>query len=367
MRKGDLTDEQLVMVEECPFVIKDLESFIKYKTREQGLSKFSSCRVGAREYNLKMVAKDLAAAILDLTQEEQDIVLKKYRTYQRLQVEVSKLRKKAYGGDTPEMKGKKVLDVLTFEVKQKIIGLFGRMYSIKEVHSILRDEYGIRVENFEVGNFFEKNIDEINRLRENHKKDFSHLRLSHKTSRLEELTTLYQKMRLRYNKSENREDHKVLLTTLSEIRKESEGDKLILEGNISMQIEHNVNLQVRNELLKEVSIKEIILSKLAAKTNVSVLRLLNSLNTSHYRKLNSLLGVDENDSTVDYPSQSLYDFDKIRDLNKKIVIEEAQIIEEEKKEKEEIKSAEVVDENFKNIMIERLKRNLIEANGREGK
>ena len=97
-----------------------------------------------------------------------------------------------------------------------------------------------------------------------------------------------------------------------------------------IQNEHRIQLQVNNELLKGMSLKSLIIARVAAKLGKNPIVLQHRLMTSYYAKLTGFIQADNDIATdqIIFPSQLIYDFDDLREKNNNIEIEDAKIISE---------------------------------------
>lgn len=198
--------------------------------------------------------------------------------------------------------------------KTEILELFGKFYNLEDVHRILVEQHDFQVPISTLEYFRQKNINQIVELQEEYKRDYTIIRLTHKKSRLEELNYLYQDRKALYLSSKNREDYKLLLMTLKDIKTEVEGDILTINGNIDINIEQTINFQVQQELIKGLAIKDIIISRVSARLGINSSYLLQRLHTSYYSAFNGygVPAVDIKNEQPLYPSQIIYNFDEIR-------------------------------------------------------
>jgi hypothetical protein len=354
----NLSPEEIKEIESCPYEIQDLDKFLECIKLERQSKKiqFYKCSDGF-EINLLQNKSNIKTAILHLPEKEQKSIINRHDSFKKIHTSFLNTRRFAFGSYDGKFKKdtNKLTNSLLSDVKREILELFGRMYSIKEVLMFLKNDLGHKhITETVVSDIYKNNFDEIKRLQEKHKKSYDHLRLTAKTSRLEELTWLYGKLKKKYENSNHREDHKALLQTMESIRKEVEGDKLTLQGNIGIQVQQDINLHVRAEIMKGVALKEVILSRISANKGINPLDILKSLNDSYYAKWNRLINdtVDVEFEEIQFPSSQNYDFDNIRKLNK-----EREIIEEKESKEREDKSNSESRENvlLKELLLSKLK------------
>lgn len=345
---------------DCPNEIIDLDKFITHFELEKEAQKLETYKSSdGVVLNMKKPMKHLKTDVEHLPQNEQEIIFNTRNKYSSLIIKSKNFFRAsvgAYGNEANKTTLTPTHNKLFLDKKAELLDLFGRFFSIDEIISISKKDWGKSQYTKEVlASFYKENFDEINAQREKHKQDFNHLRLSHKTSRLEELTWMYNKMKLKYERSASREDHRVLLQTIDSIRKEIEGDRLTIEGNIDLTIQEEVNSQIRNEILRGLPLREIIIGRLAARLNTSPRELVKDMCSSYYARFNRLLGGVE-EATIQetsYPSEQEYDFEFIKNVNdEREKVEKKQLIESQTKSEETI-----VSDNSKNLLLERLKQN----------
>lgn len=269
----------------------------------------------------------------DLPEQEQKDIFAQTSAVKALLGKLSFLKQSTYGmvrGNFIEDNG--FLDPR----KTELIELFGRFHTIEEVHQLINQQWGLEVSISTVRAFKTKNLDKVTELQEKYKRDYSHVRLGYKRARLDELTYLYTKRKEIFEGNPTAENHRLMLTTLEQIRKECEGDELKVSFEGNLNINATINVHIQNDLMQKLSIKDIVLSRLCGKYGVNNQLLLYRLHRSFYAKFvgtqkadNDLLG-DE----MIYPSQHVYDFEKIKRQNQLLEIEEAKIVEEDVKVEE---------------------------------
>lgn len=239
--------------------------------------------------------------------------------------------RKAYGTIVTRT-GEKVEFKNIFDpVKEELISLFGRMFSLKEVHEVCLKQWKLNVKLQAVQDFRTQNQVAINKLIEEHQRTYSDIRLGHKRSRLEELVWLYQKRKRIYETSQKADDHRLLLATLNQIKQEAEGDTIRIDGSIDININATIENHIQNNLMKTIGIKEIILGRVAAKIGIPVVRVIEGLNQGYYRKfIEADIQDIEHEEVVmpSYPSQQNYDFDRISRIQQQTEMNKA--IEKEK-------------------------------------
>jgi hypothetical protein len=217
--------------------------------------------------------------------------------------------------------------------KAEVIEMFGKFFSAKEVHKVLVEDFGIECEVSSVELFRRKYWPVIEEKQKEYKKGYEGIRLGYKRSRLEEYSLAVINLNQRLEHNWNREDYKVWLQTLEAIRKEVEGDRLTIDGELNIKIEETLNYHIYQETLQQLNINQLIVSKIANRLNKSPLNLMFKLEHSCYSKLNGF-GKRDVGSEIEYPSHIIYNFDDIKQKHEQLhqkEIEEAKIVNEDLK------------------------------------
>lgn len=276
---------------------------------------------------------------------EQERLLDIKKKYATLSSRCGVLKRKAY--DT-QRGGRSLLDLLV-DRKGDLIDLFGRLFNVHEVTKIVNEEWGIQVKKEHIDKFRIKYATDITIKQEQFKTSYSDVRLFVKRSRLEELIWLYGQRKEKYKLSNSREDYKLLLGTLEQIRKESEGEQININQTVNINADIEIHNHLRTQVFKDLVIKEIVLGRLASRMGIRVADLIESLHNSYYAKLNgySTEDIDHVEMPL-FPSQQTYDFAKIDVVNKRREAEDAS----------KAKPTELVNPNATNIkkaFLEKLK------------
>lgn len=286
---------------------------------------------------------------------EQNSVLTKKDLYTRVNNKLTAVKRKAFGQKQGGKNKEKGSSTLLGTRQTELIEYFGRMFSTDEVHKLVNKEWGLPVSIHEVKKFRAAHGQEIEKRIEVFKASYSDIRLGVKRSRLEELTYLYGRAKEKYLGSDAREDYKLLLSTLEHIRKESEGDRLTIEGKVDVSYEANMHAHLRSEVYKSLNLKEIILGRVAARMGISPVKLIYSLNNSFYNQFSNVTGEYDEEAVkgkeMTYPSQMNYDFERIkREAGKRdIEIEDAIIVEEKNSGKDAEKASSIKEAMLKKI------------------
>jgi len=204
--------------------------------------------------------------------------------------------------------------------KAEILAMFGKMWSIQEVHREIVKEWGIDISINAIQSFRAKNLEKILELQKEYTNNFKTVRLAHKKSRLEEYLWLYLETKEQYQSAKSRDDRKFLKDLLESIRREVDGDVLRIEGDVNVNIEHTLNIHIHRELFKKLPINEIIITRVATRTGINPLLLLYRLQNSYYAKYTGFAPKDEQKvyDLPEYPSAQVYDLNKLMQMNQEV-------------------------------------------------
>lgn len=249
--------------------------------------------------------------------EQQQIAVRK-KIFNRIHGQRNSCYTRAYGTHVSHdgiQKKKGNITSPLLQRKEEIIELFGRMFTVQEVHRVCLEDWDLKVTTGTLNTFREVNKHIILQKIEEYKKTYDNVRLGHKRPRLEELSWLYMKRKANYNASGKVEDHRLLLQTLEQIRKEVEGDSLRIDGNMNINLELTIKNQIESDLMKHILVKEIIISRVAAKMGIDPAKMMTAIKSSYYKKRLEMVEDIPHEEVV-YPSSATYDFAKIEAINK---------------------------------------------------
>lgn len=256
--------------------------------------------------NLGLPLPKLKERIKLLEEEEQARVMARKKVFSEIHCKANAWKQKAYkiegtGGHNAILDGKSA----------EMIDLFGRMYTVKEVHKVCVQDWKLDIAVSTVESFRKKHQQVILQKIEEFKRDYSDIRLSVKKSRLEELVWMYGQRKGIYELSKKKEDYDLMLKTLEQIRKEAEGDSLRLHGKLEIDQELTIQQHIRTEVFKTLNIKQIILGRISSKMGLHPLLLQKTIMDSYYQKYFNAQQFDENPGS---PTMETYDFNRIGSL-----------------------------------------------------
>jgi hypothetical protein len=302
---------------EIPKDVKDKKKYLQYKALEKHrivtTDKYQTASDGT-VINMAWFNNILKKKIAHLPVAEQEIFLSEKEEYYSINNKMTALKRQAMGLVQGWASVKAQGDnSITKMKKTELLEYFGRMFTVDEVVEIVNKEWGVPVQKQAIQKFRTKNGKQIQDLIEKFKLSHVDMRLGVKRSRLEELTYLYGLQKDKFEETKRNDNYSLLLRTLEQIRKEAEGDRLTIDGKVDIKYEVDIQQHLMNEVFKTLNLKEIVLSRVAARMGLNPVKLIHSLNTSYYKKFSNVLGdynPDEN-SDVPFPSQLNYDFERI--------------------------------------------------------
>lgn len=355
--KAELISEiESIMGETVPIEIKNHEAFLQYLNLKGNKLHSKIINIGGKDIPLKsgypLIKKALEAAGLKPEDSEYKSIINMKNVQMGLLMKANAQLRKAYG-TIVNSKGEKVELKSVFDpVKEEMIQLFGRMFTSKEVHEFCLTKWKIICSFSSVQDFRQANSIQINKLIEEHQRTFSDIRLGHKRSRLEELVWLYRDRKAIYEVTKKSDDYRLLLNTLSQIKSEAEGDVIRIDGTVDININQTVEHHIQKNLRKTISIKEVILARVAAKTNINPVKLIAGIHASYYRQVIDNTEDIEHEVMPDYPSTQNYDFDRIRAIQ----VQKEQVREIEKQEEKKVDKVAVAAGNrIKELLQAKLK------------
>lgn len=303
------------------------------------------------EVSIKTPVHILQKSLISMGMEEEDIqvLLEESKQFRSVRSKLTQLKLKAEGFT----KGSRHTSI-ALDRSQELLDLFGKYYNATEVHQIATQQWGLNNLTYNwVIEFKNKNAEYISELRDKYAQDHSNVRLGHKRSRLDELTYLYQTRKSKYEGTQSRDDENQLLKIVEQIRKEIEGNKLTIDGAISVHSEIGLQNHVNQELIKYLNINDLIISRLCARLGISPKLILHRLHNSYYKKFTGFIQVegDSDYKEIQYPSSMVYDFGHIKQLNNNVAVEEVPFTELD--QIEEVEKEVVL--SFKDKLLAKLK------------
>jgi hypothetical protein len=258
-----------------------------------------------------------------LPKKEKEVLEQKNRLWKTLQTKRGFLMKRwspVAGKDSP----------FNFR-KTELLQLFGSLHSLEEVYGIMRDQMGTPVSMTQLKNFYQRNYEKIERMRmeyESHMTD--DIPLTKKRSRLDKLSYLFHLWFKRFKDLPTVEKSREIRAVLADIRKEVEGERLILDitGKIDIDLTVQANQSLRSTLA-QIPLNSMIVGLVAARAGIDPGKIMHKLNKSYYSRFSgySKEGVSP-EETIDVRDM-IYNWDEIRQKHS-IKVTDIEPIEEEK-------------------------------------
>jgi hypothetical protein len=228
---------------------------------------------------------------------------------------------------------------------EELIDLFGKLHSIAEVHRIILQDWNLSVSLKMVGSFYNRNLKEIDRLRDQYALDYSDVSLSKKRARLDKRAIMFYTYYQKWQDDPRLDYAQLMLKILEQIEKEVEGERINV--NIQGQINVDLTMEVNKTLFdayKRVPVNNLIVALVAAKKGVDPTNLMTQLTTSYYRSLTGY-GKYEPEKELIHPVDLTYNWNEIeqkhRNKDRGVVIEDAQIVESTGKPEQDINMQDV--------------------------
>ncbi len=201
----------------------------------------------------------------------------------------------------------------------KILELFGQDYSVAEVQKILYNQR-VNIPYPSLLRFAKRNEEKIRELRNNWREDINDVSISIKRSRLEKLNYLLNDLLQHYEKSTplNRISYsKEIRGIIDQARKEVEGEEVKLTVTGRIDIEATINSYINeSQLLRDLTIHQIVISRVAARLNIPSGAMIERLASSFYSKFNGFRPNEDLTTKILYPSSVNYDILDLQEKNK---------------------------------------------------
>ena len=236
------------------------------------------------------------------------------------------LKRMAFGQNKGSLNRASIQKIIGKDKTAELLELFGAFHSATEAHKVVAQDWGFVDVSFTMVNKFRNaNLDKIYEKQEEFKRDFGHLRLTHKRSRLEELSYLYEYRKSIFDTTGSREDEKMLKQTIEQIKREVEGDKIIIDGKIELDIKQTLNIHTQKEIMGRLNLLTIVVSRISAKVNVNPIWMMTKLTNSYYSKFSGMQKPDNDIMTdeVMFPNNMVYNFDDIKNMHENMKMKQA--------------------------------------------
>lgn len=214
--------------------------------------------------------------------------------------------------------GKKAGEGTILSVRSsELLELYGKYYTTDEIMKIIQRDWGFSVKYEALKDFYNNNLDKIERKRAEFVIKGKETRLATDAGRMELLSSLAWEMEAKFLKTKSLEVSKELRSIIEQIRKEVKGEeiRLTIDGKIDIQATIQAN-QSLHEALGKLPINMIIIGLTAAKQKVNPAHIIASLTNSYYSKFNGFNELKTKEDIM-LPGQFIknYDWNQIRMYN----------------------------------------------------
>lgn len=249
--------------------------------------------------------------IAHLPIEEREFILKRCKGFQLLYHKIYNLKLKAFG--VRSNKGNPVYIDILAERSSEVIEMMGRLLTDYEISKIIFQDWGFKIPLHKIAAFRVDNKNSIISLNDDYIRNYNDIRLSHKKGRLEEYLEIYNKQKEIWLNSPTPQNTVILTQILKNIRDEVEDPKLKIEHNISHSIDITVGYHIQQEIMKGMTITDIVIARAAARLRVNTAFLLERLHTSVYNKNSGFERPDGDieDQDVPFASNIVYNWNDI--------------------------------------------------------
>lgn len=217
---------------------------------------------------------------------------------------LSEYTRKAYGARNSNTS---VLDARG----EELIDMFGKLYTLDEVHQKIVQEWGMNVSREALSKFYHRNLNQIERLRDQLCSDFSDLSLSRKRARLDRLSILFYTYYNKWSKDPRLEYARELRATLEQIKREIEGEHVSIDfqGHINVDLTIELNRTI-SQIQQRIPINNLIIALTASRRNIDPTHLMTQLNTSYYSHMTGFGHYAPDRQTV-HPLDLTYNWNEI--------------------------------------------------------
>lgn len=191
--------------------------------------------------------------------------------------------------------------------------------TIDEIRDILEDKYKVAITREQLREFRLKNLTLIEQERSSWQEKQGISLLVEAEARVQKLAYLYNTNEQKYEEQNYPIPRaNMMLKILEQIRKEIEGDKIVLDINGKIDVDLTVNVNhTFNKLLGEVPLMSFIVAIIAAKKNINPLNLMAQLQRSIYARYSGIKGIlaeDEHQDLGLLPSNQVYDWLQLQNV-----------------------------------------------------
>ena len=223
-----------------------------------------------------------------------------------------------------------------------VIRGFAKGKTIEEMSLDLSEKHGTKIPLHVLRNFRVKNLHLIEKERAIHEKKQGITPLVEAEGRVQKLAYLYNTNERKYEEQNYPIPRAtIMLKILEQIRKEIEGDKIVLDINGKLDIDLTVNVnQTFNNLMGQMPLMSFIVAIVAAKKGVNPTKIMSQLQRSIYSMYSGVSGVvsegEQQDLTI-LPSNQVYDWLQLKNT-KQIDLGSIELEVQNKEEEDKVNS-----------------------------
>lgn len=175
-----------------------------------------------------------------------------------------------------------VLDVK----KTELLEMFGRLYTVDEVHREIFERWGIKVNISTVTKFYHDNLENIDKLRSKYESNYSDLALTKKKSRLDRLSSMFHVLWQKFREEEKVQISTELRNILKDIKQEVEGELIRIDFNGKLDVDMTLNINKKiADVTPKIPIAALVVGLVAAKAGLDPLKMMSRLSSSFYSSL----------------------------------------------------------------------------------
>lgn len=290
-----------------------------------------------------------------LPKDELPSILAKVKGHKSCISRLETLKSQAFGVQVAVMEDSSQSVVVARVINERaaeLITLFGKLYTLKEIHEKVNVEWGYAVTERALRNFRKKHLSKIDEEKTLWRNDISHLRLAHKPSRIEELMELYASAKRKWAVSNSQQDFDNCLKCLKMLNHETAKQEIDISANVIHSFEKTIQPHIASEILGRRSLNDIIVTRVAEQLGVSSLYMMKVLGDSYYSKFTGFGGdgvsVEELSEMVpDSPHNTIYNWTDLDEMDESgemdsvnfVEYKDAEIIEAPAVPKVDIKAA----------------------------
>jgi len=211
-----------------------------------------------------------------------------------------------------------VLDVK----KTEILEMFGRLYTIDEVHREIWERWGIKVNIATVTKFYHDNLSNIDKLRSKYEANYSDLALTKKKSRLDKLSSMFYILWQKFKEEEKVQQSVELRNILKDIKQEVEGELIRIDFNGKLDVDMTLNINQKiSDIAPKIPISALVVALVAAKAGLDPLKLMSKLASSYYSNLSGFgKNYNPDENPVDIRTL-IYNWDEIKHKHENMVVD----------------------------------------------